>query len=100
MSELSLDARVAAGEDVLAREVEGDTVLLSMAQAEYYGLNPTGTRIWQLLQEPRQLREICRTLASEFDVEPAILERDVLSVVEDLVSHGLARIVSDDRPQR
>jgi hypothetical protein len=97
--ELTLDTTVAAGDDVLARDIEGDTVLLSMTQAEYFGLNPTGTRIWQLLQQPRQLRDVRDTLAGEFDVELAMLEKDVLAVVADLVTHGLARIVSNDRPR-
>jgi hypothetical protein len=99
MIELSLDARVAAGEDVLSREVEGDTVLLSMAQAEYFGLNPTGTRIWQLLQEPRSIRDVCQSLIAEFDIESDVVEKDVLSVVTDLIAHRLVRIVADDQLQ-
>jgi Coenzyme PQQ synthesis protein D (PqqD) len=95
MTELSLDTRVAADESVLSREIEGDTVLLSMTRSEYYGLNPTGTRVWQLLQQPSRLADVCATMASEFDAESSEIERDVLGVVRDLIAHDLVRIVAE-----
>jgi hypothetical protein len=95
VTELSLDTRVAAEDNVLSREIEGDTVLLSMTRSEYFGLNSTGTRVWQLLQHPCRLDEVCAAIAAEFDVDAAEVQRDVLTVVHDLVAHDLVRIVSD-----
>jgi len=68
-----------------------------MTQSEYYGLNPTGTRIWQLLQRPCPLRDVRDAMVAEFDVDPVVAAKDVMAVVQDLVTHGLARIVFDDQ---
>lgn len=95
MSTLSLDTCVAANRDVLARQIEQDTVLLSMDSAQYFGLNPTGSRLWELLQHPRRVGDIAKAMAEEYEVEPSRVEADVIAVVRELLSEGLAKIVDE-----
>jgi len=54
----SLDSRVQANEGVLYQELQGEAVLLNLATGGYFGLDPVGTRIWQLLLENGQLSKI------------------------------------------
>ena len=93
MTAVSPNTRVAAQDSVLSRQIEGDTVLLSMTRSEYYGLNPTGTRIWQLVQQPCRVSEVCAAMMAEYDADVAVLEADVVAVIEDLIAHDLVRIV-------
>jgi hypothetical protein len=52
----TLDNSLEVGRDVVVREVAGELVLLDLGRAEYFGLNPTGTRIWQGLSRGLSLR--------------------------------------------
>jgi hypothetical protein len=59
----------------------------------YYGLDPTGARIWNLLSEPSTVDELCDTLARVYDVDRSTLESDVRAFVGDLAEQGLVEIV-------
>jgi hypothetical protein len=55
----------------------------------YFGLDPVGARIWQLLSDGHQLDAVVSTLLSEYDVEEDQLRQDVNSLVSELLSRGL-----------
>jgi hypothetical protein len=84
---LSHGARVP--DSVLMREVEGESVLLDLKQGYYFGLNATGTRMWQVIIEADSLDAACERLAAEYDVDRETLRRDLATLVNDLVAHGL-----------
>ncbi len=80
---------IEAAPDVLATDMGDETVLLSPQTGTYYGLNSVGQRILELVRQPRELDEVVRTLAAEYDVDRKMLEKDVLAFVQDLLKHGL-----------
>jgi hypothetical protein len=86
---ISLDRTVRVGEDTVFRELAGEAVLLQLEAGMYFGLDPVGTRLWQLMAERGRLREVFEAAREEFDVEPATLERDLLALVEQLVAKQL-----------
>ena len=58
MVELMLDNRVAIPESVIAREVDGETVLLNLDTGIYFGLDAVGTAIWRAIQEDGRLMDV------------------------------------------
>jgi hypothetical protein len=55
----------------------------------YYGLDVVGARIWELIQEPKPVDEIVRSLLAEFEVEPDICRQEVLSLLNELAEAGM-----------
>ena len=49
--------------DVMFREVNDGAVLLDLKNGIYYGLDPIGTRVWNLLAENNTVEAICDQLA-------------------------------------
>lgn len=93
LAPLSLTAHLRPKPDVLARELEGEAVLLDLASGRYFGLNATGVRIWALLAEGGDLTAIRDRLAAEYALAPAAIEADLLELCGELESEGLvARI--------
>ena len=86
---IRLDSVIAASDDAVFRELDGQSVLLNLATGMYYGLDAVGTRIWQLAAEGGDLRSISTRLAGEFEADAATIERDLLTLAEDLVAKGL-----------
>jgi hypothetical protein len=82
----------------LAAEVDGEVVALDVAKGVCYGLNRTGSRVWDLLAEPTSARAICGALAALYDVEPARCEREVLTLLDQLIDEGLAQPVPASAP--
>ena len=60
-----------------------------MKNSVYYGLNEVGTRVWNLLGEPRSVGQLRDALIDEYDVAQSLCEKDLLALLEQLRSEGL-----------
>jgi len=86
---IPLDQRFTARPDVLVRELDGEAVLLDLASQSYFGLNPSGFRIWELLVRELTVGEVVETLEREVDVDRATLLADVVELSVRLAEAGL-----------
>jgi Coenzyme PQQ synthesis protein D (PqqD) len=77
---------------VMIREVGDETVILDLASGGYYGLDPVGARVWQLLAQSQNLAQVCQTMQTEYDVASDVIEQDVQSLVRTLIAKQLLRI--------
>lgn len=89
---VTLAHRIRRSEDVLAQEVGGESVLLDLAGERYFGLDPVGTRIWELLADATTLEQVHGTLCEEFDAEPARIQADLLALARQLSEAGLVKV--------
>ena len=75
-------------EGVLARQVEGEMVLLDLSTEQYYGLDRVGADIvTRLTRSPRA--EALAALVRDYDVDEQVLRADVERLVTELVTAGL-----------
>ena len=86
---ISATALVSIPEDVLFRELDGEAIILNLANALYFGLDPVGTRIWTVLAESSSVSRAIEVLTAEFDVEPVVAAQDVIELVSALRDQGL-----------
>jgi hypothetical protein len=86
---MELTDKVAIPTQVMARQVGDETVILDLASGTYFGLDPVGARIWQLIGEDRTAAEICEMMLEEYEVEREQLETDVLRLTGELLERGL-----------
>jgi hypothetical protein len=88
---VNLAERLTPSPDVVTREVGGETILLDLANGNYFGLDGVGSRLWQLLEERGcTLGEACDVLIEEYEVDRARLEADLLALGARLVDENLA----------
>lgn len=77
----------------------GDEVaILELDQGVYFGLNPTGARIWELLARPVAVKDIHARIVSEYEIDEETARRDVLDVLERLRAASLIKVCSDEKP--
>lgn len=86
---MKLTDKVSVSSQAVARTVGQDTIILDLQSGMYFGLDPIGARIWQLMEDERALSEICDTLLGEFEVERSRLEADILKLAQDLLDKKL-----------
>jgi len=87
-----LSQRVALSPDALFQEIGGEGVILDLKSSSYFGLDEVGVRLWQLLQADSSLQAACDTLLTEYEVEPAQLEQDLIKLLDQLTDAGLVTI--------
>lgn len=66
-----------------------ETVILDARSGTYFGLDPVGSRIWNLIGQGLLPREACSRIAEEFGVPCNQVENDARSFLEDLEKHGI-----------
>ena len=86
---MNLSDKVTIPAQVMAREVGDETVILDLANGTYYGLDPVGARIWQLMAEGQTLTQVCELMLADFEVTREVIEHDVLALVQTLMERQL-----------
>ena len=89
---MKLSDKVTIPAPVMARQVGDETVILDLAGGTYFGLDPVGARIWQLITEGRTLVQVCDAMIAEYEVSREVIERDVLALVQTLLDKSLVNI--------
>jgi len=84
--------RLQANTDVAAwRIVDGEAVIVHAVSSAYYGLNSTGTFIWQsIVSEPLASDDIADRVTARFGVTGDSVHDDVQAFLATLVAEGLA----------
>jgi hypothetical protein len=87
----SLDGRYAPRhKQILTKEVNSEMVLVDMQRGVYHGLNVVGVEVWKLLDGSHTLGDIVSTLQKSYShIDSAIIEADVLSLVQALLDNEL-----------
>jgi hypothetical protein len=87
-----LDKSIHIPEDVVFRELQGEAVILSLESSTYFGLDPVGTRIWELCVTHGSLRAVWDAMQEEFDAPGDTLQSDLLAFVDELSANGLVKV--------
>jgi hypothetical protein len=85
---------------VIFKALATGAVLYATADEVYFGLNPVGVRIWELLPPVQQtLDGLCTVLCAEYPEVPAeVIRADVVEVLEELGKLGL--VLPADAPKQ
>lgn len=78
-------------DDLVQREVAGECLLIPIRRRldevnSLYVLNETGAALWRRIDGKTPLQAILLDFLNEFDVTQAQLEKDIASLLEDLLS--------------
>jgi Coenzyme PQQ synthesis protein D (PqqD) len=93
---LTLSDRAAAPAHVLVRVLDQESVLLNLETEQYFGLDETGTRMWQLVTTSPNIDAAYQALLAEYDVQPEMLRDNLTELLGHLVEHGLLQLLPAD----
>jgi hypothetical protein len=96
MSSVTLETTLSRNGDILHAPVGAEEVLMMSVEAgRYYGLNAVAARIWELLETPKTIAQICAQICEEFEVDSPTCETAVLKFVNVLIDNGIVREAVD-----
>ncbi len=96
---MRLDEPIRVAEDVVFETLGEEMVLLHLDRGIYFGLNPVGTRIWELLTEKGTLGAVLEAMQQEYEADPQALHRDLVRLAEELRAQQLI-LVGEHGPSR
>ena len=99
MADLSLNSSLKVTDDVVFRELDGEAIILNLASGVYFGLDPVGTRMWQLIEQHGRLADVVTAMRDEYDAPNDTVERDLVALVSELMQKGLVTRVDVEVPE-
>jgi len=78
--------------DLLETTLDNEVVLMSIERGNYFGLENTGKRIWQLLKTPQTFVQLLVTLENEFEAPTDFIARDLTVFLQVLQENGVVII--------
>ncbi len=72
-----------------ATVIEGEAIMMNLAEGIYYSTDGVGARIWELAAAGHSLEEIAAVLTAEYDVAPGQAQADVTQLAEQFVAEQL-----------
>lgn len=90
-----IQLKVSIPEEVLFRDLGGESVLLHLGSGQYFGLDEVGTMVWNLLAQGCDLAEVKDRLLEQYDAEPKQVRIDLDRIVGELCDHGLLTLLNE-----
>ncbi|EHQ89383.1 lasso peptide biosynthesis PqqD family chaperone [Desulfosporosinus youngiae] len=84
-----LNAVVKRINDIPSAVIDDEIVMMHIEKGKYYGLDPVGSRIWGLMENPQIVSSIVKTLLEEYDVDTMTCEQQVLEFINKLKDEEL-----------
>lgn len=87
------DSVIARAGDLLAAQVDDETVLLALEQQSYYALAATAQEIWQQIAHPVRVDELCTALVRRYTVDPKVCAEQTVRFLDNLCQEGLVQVI-------
>ncbi|WP_071146462.1 PqqD family protein [Bacteroides ihuae] len=78
-------------QQIIDGELDNNQVMMHLDKGKYYGLNPVGKRIWELLETPCSFEEIIEILLGEFSVNRDICISEVQDFLDKSIKYDIIK---------
>lgn len=73
----------------ISGHLDDELVMMDIEKGSYFALNPVATRIWELLENPVSLDDLCQQLQEEYEVDQALCRRETEECLAEMIKLGL-----------
>jgi len=89
---INLKTTVKRVEDMVCADLNDMTVMMSIENGNYYGLDDIATVIWNIIEEPLKVGDLIDKLVQEFEISAEECEKDVISFLNELEEQNLLEV--------
>ena len=96
MDKFSISSIVSVNKETVYCSIEEEVVILDIKDGIYYGLNPVGAFVWNLIGKPKKIEEIFDAILEEFNVNEKKCKNDLMELINELLNKGLIEVSNDN----
>ena len=89
MTTITAESTIVRTENLLATDLDEETILMSVEAGTYYGMEQTARRIWELVEKSRSVSELIEILSEEYHVKPEVCSQEIVLFLQELLQEGL-----------
>ena len=79
--------------DTISGRLQDEIVMMDVYKGKYYALSPVATSIWEILDKPSNLDQICEALQNEYDVNPEQCKAETEECIKKMLKLNLIKKV-------
>lgn len=87
------ETKIKRNPDMVSSDMDGEKVMMSIENGEYYALDPVGSDIWENIEDEIKIDDLIKKLLSKFDVSEEICEKDTMEFLNELIEKKLIMII-------
>ena len=87
-----MNSKYSRSSQTLFENIDGEAVILNFPDGCYYGLNATGKLIWEALEHPQSIPDLCQVIEANFNCEDFSPEDEVSDFIDSLIAPGLIHV--------
>jgi len=85
-----MDKKWKVSDEVLSSKIDEEVILMSIEAGYYFGLDPVGSNIWELLsKQPASVDELVFSMMEEYEVDEDTCRKDVQAFINDMSGRKL-----------
>jgi len=92
-AKITLTKTVQRNQEMLTSNIGEEIVMMSIDNSAYYGLDPIGSNIWEMLAEPIRVSDLCAQLMQRYEVNEQDCQRDVLNFLNQMRNEDLLTVL-------
>jgi hypothetical protein len=90
---IEMDTCMVRNEGLMTAPADDEIVILNLPADNYLALDEIGRRIWELLETPCQVDELCRKLSLEYAATSEQIATDVVPFLAELEKENMIHVV-------
>lgn len=83
--------KISKNEKIASRIIEGQAFVVTPIDSTLHLFNEVGTRIWQLIEEKKDIKEIIESICADYEVDHTTAEKDVLDFLHILEKKNILK---------
>jgi hypothetical protein len=91
-NKITPDSVVSQAEELVFADIDGEVVLMTVENGDYFGFDLILSKIWDIIEAPTAIPNLVDQLMQEYDVDHETCESDVLDVLNKLHAEQLIRL--------
>ena len=76
----------------ISGRLHDELVMMDIEKGKYFSLNPVATRIWELLENPLTIKELCSLLMDEYEINADQCKAEVEDHLKEMIKLGLINL--------
>jgi hypothetical protein len=92
MKKITVDTIISRTKEIVSSDIDGETVMMSIENGKYYGLDHIASRIWELIENPIKVSDLIDALLARYEVDRKSCERDVFLLLNELDNNKILTI--------
>ncbi len=86
---ISLNTLIHRAEGNIEAEIDGELVMMNIETGDYYGLDVSAKRIWEIVEKPCTYKNLIEQLTEEFEVTETQCKSDVEKFLAEMAENNL-----------